>query len=72
MAKKQEDTEIEIFTPVTKTLISVNTSKVYSFEQWARIRNKPDRHLNGLRAHLGTEASSKFSLELWDSKFQNY
>lgn len=75
MAKKTEEFEVSesaVIAPRVKTLISINTSKVYSFEQWARIRNRPERHLQGIRAFLGAEAGSKFSLENWDSKIQNY
>ncbi len=47
-------------------------TKVYGIEQWAQLRNKPVRHLAGMRAFLGNEAGNKYALDVWDAKMAAY
>ncbi|NJL53728.1 hypothetical protein HC928_00385 [bacterium] len=77
MPKKSvsEETEVEVVEEVKaspKILVRAPKEKVYSFEQWAKIRNIPDRHFGGMRAFLGTQVSFKFSLDKWDEIFGSY
>lgn len=46
--------------------------KTFSFEQWAKLRNRPNRHLGGLRAFLGDKAKNKYSLAIWDELLKAY
>ena len=46
--------------------------KTVSFEQWAKLRNKPQRHFGGLRAFLGEKAKNRYSLATWDDLFKAY
>jgi hypothetical protein len=73
-AKKDKDMESEAVPQVKRPVVLVRAprDKVYSFEQWAKLRNKPDRHLNGMRAFLGTEAGNKYTLDAWDAKMMAY
>ncbi len=57
-------------TPVV--MVRPPRTKVYGLEQWAQLRNKPVRHLGGLRAFLGSEAGNKYTLEVWDAKMAAY
>lgn len=53
-------------------LVRAPAHKVYSFEQWAKLRGKAARHLGGMRAFLGVESGYKFTLEAWDAKMKSY
>ena len=76
MAKKDKPDEVEVaveeVTPVTKVFIRAPRTKVYSFEQWAKINNKHDRHLGGMRAFLGNQVGFKYPLEKWDEIMKAY
>lgn len=73
MAKKTEES-VEIVNPPVTPVVMVRPprNKVYSIEQWAQLRNKPVRHLAGIRAFLGVEANNKHTLEVWDAKMAAY
>ena len=53
-------------------LVRAPAAKMYSFEQWAKLRGKPNRHLGGMGAFLGVEAQYRFTLEAWDAKMKSY
>lgn len=57
---------------VPKILVRAPRNKVYSFEQWAKLRGKPERHMRGMRAFLGTNVGNKYPLEKWDELFKAY
>ena len=59
-------------TVVPKILVRAPRNKVYSFEQWAKLRGKPERHMRGMRAFLGTNVGNKYPLEKWDELFKAY
>lgn len=63
---------VEVMPKPPKVMVRAIKEKRYSFEQWAKLRKKPERHLKGLRAFIGTRAASKFSLEKWDEIFKAY
>lgn len=73
MAKNPEEKEV-VKEQVVITQISIKPTieKVYSFEQWAQIRGKLNRHLNGMRAWLKEKASCKFTLKMWDELMSSY
>jgi len=78
MAKKdgkmEETTEAVVTeTPrAPKILVRAPQVKSYSFEQWAKLRNLPTRHLGGMRAWLGTNSGFKHPLDKWDELFKAY
>ena len=76
MAKKDdkvETVEPSVVQPrATKVMIRAPQVKVYSFEQWAKLRNLPSRHLGGMRAWLGPNACFKHTLDKWDEFFKAY
>lgn len=77
MPKKTEDVVewTDVAEPVVakpKVLVFPPRNKVYSIEQWAQLRNKPARHLGGLKAFLGSEAGNKYTLQVWDDKLKAY
>lgn len=53
-------------------LVAASRTKTYGFEQWAGLRNKPERHWGGMRAYLGADAGNKFTLDVWDAKMLAY
>lgn len=60
--------------PIVPVVVMVRPprDKVYGIEQWAQLRNKPVRHLAGIKAFLGLEAGNKHTLEMWDAKMASY
>ena len=72
--REKEVDGVELVVPQVKPVVLVRApkEKVYSFEQWAKLRNKPDRHLRGMRAFLGVEAGYKYTLDAWDAKMKAY
>jgi hypothetical protein len=55
-----------------KITVKAPRLKVYAFEQWAKLRGKPERHLRGMKAFLGTNVGNKYPLEKWDELFKAY
>ena len=85
MAKKNfEDTEasveaemgVAVAVPtvnvIPKITVRAPRLKVYSFEQWAKLRGKPERHMRGMKAFLGANVGNKYPLEKWDELFKAY
>lgn len=77
MPKKTDEIEMvavfqEVPTVVPVVLVQPPRNKVYTIEQWAQLRNKPARHLGGIKAFLGNEAGNKHTLEVWDAKLAAY
>lgn len=73
--KMYEDDAVEAKapTPVTpKITVQTSKAKVFSFEQWAKLRGKPERHMRGMKAFLGVRAGYKYPLEQWDEIFGSY
>jgi len=55
-----------------KILVRPPQVKTYSFEQWAKLRNKPARHLGGMKAFLKDKSGFKYPLVQWDEIFKAY
>lgn len=78
MAKKDKTDEVDVTVeevtpqPITKVFVRPPRTKVYTFEQWAKIKNKHDRHMGGMRAFLGDLAANKYPLEKWDEMMKAY
>lgn len=76
MAKNKDEVEIDVMestpVPVTQIFVRAPREKVYSFEQWARLRSKLDHHLGGLKAFLGELAGNRYPLEKWDEIMKSY
>jgi len=74
MAKNKDEVSVEVEVPVATTKIFVRAprTKVYSFEQWAQLKNKQPRHLGGMRAFLGALVGNKYPLEKWDEMMKAY
>lgn len=75
----RESVEVEAFevpqaVPVAapKVMVLAPRHKIYTIEQWAQLRNKPARHLGGIKAFLGSEAGNKYPLDMWDAKMSAY
>lgn len=62
--KTDETTKVSVARP--------SIPKSFSFEQWAKLRNVPLRHLKGMRAFLKEQAHFKHTLEKWDEIFKAY
>lgn len=71
---KKEQVADEVVVEQSRPLVFVRPSKErrVSFEQWAKLRGKPARHLGGMKAFLGNRANSKFSVDKWDEIFKAY
>ena len=69
-----EESAEPVAPPAKKPVVLVRApaNKTYGFEQWAKLRGKPDRHLRGMKAFLGVEAGYRFTLEMWDAKMKAY
>lgn len=69
---------VEYSTPVVsratlpKILVRPPQAKTYTFEQWAKLRNKPARHLGGMKAFLKEKSGFRYSLDKWDEIFKAY
>lgn len=75
MAKNKEEVSVEVeATPVATTKIFVRAprTKVFSFEQWAQLKNKQERHMRGMKAFLGPLVVNKYPLEKWDEMMKSY
>lgn len=81
MAKNREveEVSVEVVAPVAETPVATTQifvraprTKVYSFEQWAQLKNKHDRHMRGMKAFLGTLVVNKYPLETWDEMMKSY
>lgn len=71
--KVEEEVSIEVEASApTKIFVSAPRMKVYSFAQWAQLRNKQERHLGGLRAFLGALVVNKYPLDKWDEMMKAY
>jgi|688.fasta_scaffold01119_52 hypothetical protein len=74
MAKndKQESVPEASVGPSPQIMVRAPQIKTYAFEQWAKLKNLPARHLSGMRAWLGAEANFKHPLDKWDELFKSY
>lgn len=63
---------VDVIEAPVVSVISPAPTKVYTLEQWAQMRKKPERHMAGIRAFLKTDAKKKFSLSDWDAKLKSY
>lgn len=69
---------VEYSTPVAsratlpKILVRPPQAKTYTFEQWAKLRNKPARHLGGMKAFLKEKSGFRYPLDQWDEIFKAY
>lgn len=63
---------VTVIAPKLQATAAATREKVFSFEQWAKLRNRPIRHLGGMRAFLGEKAKNKYSLVKWDDLFKAY
>jgi len=74
MAKydKVEEVAVEQSLPQPKITVQTPKVKAFSFEQWVQLRNKPERHMRGMRAFLGIRSGYKYPLQQWDEIFSSY
>lgn len=73
--KKAAPVEVDLVEekPQPKVFVRPPKERRISFDQWAKIRQKPARHLGGMRAFLGpSRVNSKFTVEKWDEIFKAY
>lgn len=65
-------TPVESHATLPKILVRPPQAKTYTFEQWAKLRNKPARHLGGMKAFLKEKSGFRYSLDKWDEIFKAY
>ena len=70
-AEAQSVPEIDT-TVSTKVFIQVPQTKVYTFAQWAKLNNRLDHHMGGMRAFLGASVNNKYPISKWDELMQAY
>lgn len=73
-SKEKVSDEVEAAAAVAPvvSVVPPAPTKVYTLEQWAQMRKKPERHMAGIRAFLKADAKKKFSLSDWDAKLKSY
>lgn len=75
-ASVESEAEVAVAVPtvnvIPKITVRAPRLKVYSFEQWAKLRGKPERHMRGMKAFLGANVGNKYPLEKWDELFKAY
>lgn len=72
MAKNDKPDSTDSLPPSPKVMVRAPQVKAYSFDQWAKLRMVPSRHLGGMRSWLGDSANFKHPLDKWDELFKAY